>query len=82
MTVGIGVLCEGGPTLAWSAVAAGLVDKLVLWVAPKLVGGADAPSVLSGIGVPGIGDAIDVEIVDVRRIGPDLRVESYVHRDH
>src|SRR5205823_4763866 len=30
-----GVLLEGGPTLAWSAVGAGLVDKLVLYVAPK-----------------------------------------------
>ena len=77
-----GVMLEGGPTLAWSAVGAGLVDKVVLYVAPKLVGGADAPSVLSGMGVAGIGDAIDVDIVDVRRLGPDLRVEAYVHRDH
>jgi len=77
-----GVLLEGGPTLAWSAVGAGLVDKLVLYLAPKLVGGSGAPGVLEGGGVGGIADAIEMEIVDIERVGADVRVEAYVHRDH
>jgi diaminohydroxyphosphoribosylaminopyrimidine deaminase / 5-amino-6-(5-phosphoribosylamino)uracil reductase len=77
-----GVLLEGGPTLAWSAVGAGLVDKLVLYLAPKLVGGSGAPGVLEGGGVGGIAEAIETEIVDVERVGVDVRVEAYVHRDH
>ena len=38
-----GVLVEGGATLAWSFVRDGLVDEVVLYIAPKLVGGASAP---------------------------------------
>ena len=71
-----GVLLEGGPTLAWSAVGDGLVDKLVLYLAPKLVGGSAAPGVLEGGGVAAIADAIEAEIVEVERVGADLRVEA------
>ncbi|MGH2693172.1 MAG: bifunctional diaminohydroxyphosphoribosylaminopyrimidine deaminase/5-amino-6-(5-phosphoribosylamino)uracil reductase RibD, partial [Actinomycetota bacterium] len=42
------VLIEGGPTLAWEVVRTGLVDELVLFFAPILVGGRDAPSLLMG----------------------------------
>ena len=76
-----GALLEGGPTLAWSAVAEGLVDKVILYLAPKLAGGHGAPGVLGGEGVPTIGDAIGLDVVDVARIGDDIRVEAYVHRD-
>jgi diaminohydroxyphosphoribosylaminopyrimidine deaminase / 5-amino-6-(5-phosphoribosylamino)uracil reductase len=75
------VLLEGGPTLAWSAVAEGVVDKLVLYVAPMLVGGADAPGILGGDGVAPIGAARRVDIHRVDRIGDDIKVEAYVHRD-
>ncbi|QNG35393.1 deaminase [Geodermatophilaceae bacterium NBWT11] len=44
------VLCEGGPTLFGSAVAAGVVDELCLTIAPLLVGGA--PGLLGGHGLP------------------------------
>ncbi|MFL5736735.1 MAG: bifunctional diaminohydroxyphosphoribosylaminopyrimidine deaminase/5-amino-6-(5-phosphoribosylamino)uracil reductase RibD, partial [Actinomycetota bacterium] len=37
------LLIEGGPTLAWSAVEEAVVDRLVLYLAPKLLGGVDAP---------------------------------------
>lgn len=82
-----GVLLEGGPSLAWSAVAARRVDRLVLYVAPKLVGGAGAPGVLGGEGVGSIAEAVPLEIRSVRRLGEDLRIEARpregddVHRD-
>ena len=75
------VLVEGGPTLADSAVLEGLVDKVVLYIAPKLVGGEEAPGILGGIGLAPIDTAIEVEIALVERIGPDVKVEAYVHRD-
>jgi diaminohydroxyphosphoribosylaminopyrimidine deaminase/5-amino-6-(5-phosphoribosylamino)uracil reductase len=75
------VLVEGGPTLAWSAVRDGLVDKLVLFLAPKLVGGAGAPGILGGEGLAPIAEALDVEIVDVALVGRDIKVEARVHRD-
>jgi diaminohydroxyphosphoribosylaminopyrimidine deaminase / 5-amino-6-(5-phosphoribosylamino)uracil reductase len=76
------VLIEGGPQLAWSAVGAGLVDRFVLYMAPKLVGGRDAPGVLSGDGIASISDAVRLEIVSVDRLGPDLKVVADVHGDH
>lgn len=75
------VLLEGGPTLAWDAVDHGLVDEVVVFVAPILVGGSEAPSVLMGGGVPGIGAAMRLEIRTVERLGDDLKVVADVHRD-
>jgi diaminohydroxyphosphoribosylaminopyrimidine deaminase/5-amino-6-(5-phosphoribosylamino)uracil reductase len=75
------VLMEGGPTLAWEAIRLGLVDKVVLFLAPILVGGAGAPGILMGEGSPAIADALPAEIADVRRIGDDLKITAYVHRD-
>ena len=77
-----GVLVEGGPTLAWSFVRDGLVDDIVLYVAPKLVGGATAPGVVMGSGFAPIGDALDLTFESATMVGPDLRLEAHVHRDH
>ena len=76
-----GVLLEGGPTLAWSALEERLVDTIVLYLSPKLVGGSDAPTVLEGRGFAPIGQAMPMRIRSVERVGEDLRVEADVHRD-
>jgi diaminohydroxyphosphoribosylaminopyrimidine deaminase/5-amino-6-(5-phosphoribosylamino)uracil reductase len=76
-----GALLEGGATLAWSFLRAGLVDRVVQYLAPRIIGGADAPGAAGGIGFAPVGDALDVSIVSVDRVGPDLRVEADVHRD-
>jgi diaminohydroxyphosphoribosylaminopyrimidine deaminase/5-amino-6-(5-phosphoribosylamino)uracil reductase len=75
------VLLEGGPDLAWDALRRGVVDQLVLFVAPVLIGGRDAPSALMGDGVASIADALRAEIVESARIGEDLKVVCRVHRD-
>lgn len=74
-------LLEGGPTLAWSAVRDGMVDKLVLYVAPVVVGGVEAPGILGGEGFAPIGEALPVEFRSIGYVGRDLKVEAYVHRD-
>jgi diaminohydroxyphosphoribosylaminopyrimidine deaminase/5-amino-6-(5-phosphoribosylamino)uracil reductase len=76
-----GVLLEGGPTLAWSAVRDGIVDQLVLYLAPMLVGGRDAAGWLGGEGFAPIARARGVEVVTVERLGWDLKVVADVHRD-
>jgi diaminohydroxyphosphoribosylaminopyrimidine deaminase/5-amino-6-(5-phosphoribosylamino)uracil reductase len=75
------VLIEGGPTLAWEVVRSGLVDELVLFLAPILVGGRDAPSVLMGEGISSIAEPHRVEVVEVSRVGDDIKVVADVHRD-
>lgn len=76
-----GVVLEGGATLAWSFVADRLVDRVVLYIAPILVGGAAAPGVVMGTGFAPIAEALQLEFSSVERIGRDLRLEADVHRD-
>ena len=76
-----GVVVEGGATLAWSFVREGLVDKVVWYVAPKLVGGVAAPGAVGGDGFAPITEACELEFTATDRVGADLRVEAYVHRD-
>ena len=67
------LLVECGPQLAGALLTAGLVDELVCHVAPKLLG-AGARSAYA-LAEPGsLGDCPALEIVEVGRIGPDLRV--------
>jgi len=75
------VLIEGGSTVGWSAVQSGAVDRLVLYLAPKLVGGVSAPGVLGGEGVAPIAAAFPMSIRSVERMGQDLKVVADVHRD-
>ncbi|MFC4106092.1 bifunctional diaminohydroxyphosphoribosylaminopyrimidine deaminase/5-amino-6-(5-phosphoribosylamino)uracil reductase RibD [Micromonospora zhanjiangensis] len=67
-------LLEGGPTLAGAFFAAGLVDKVVGYLAPKLLGAG--PAALVDAGPRTIAEVIDLEYVDVRRVGPDLRITA------
>ena len=76
-----GIVIEGGPTLAWSAVRDGVVDRLVLYLAPSLVGGRAAAGWLAGAGVAPIDRAERVDVISVDRVGPDLRVVADVQRD-
>jgi diaminohydroxyphosphoribosylaminopyrimidine deaminase/5-amino-6-(5-phosphoribosylamino)uracil reductase len=72
------VLLEGGPTLAGAFLRAGLVDRVVAYVAPLLLG-AGVP-VLAGTGVGTLADGIDLDIFDVRSVGPDVRVTARPRR--
>lgn len=76
-----GVLIEGGATLAWSFVRDALIDRVVVYLAPKLLGGAAAPGVVTGGGFAPVDAALTLEFERVERLGPDLKVEARVHRD-
>jgi diaminohydroxyphosphoribosylaminopyrimidine deaminase / 5-amino-6-(5-phosphoribosylamino)uracil reductase len=73
------LLLEGGPKLAGAFLRADLIDKLVLFVAPKLIGGDDAPPLFSGAGARTLTDAVPLADLEVTRVGEDLRVTAYVH---
>ncbi|WP_306214703.1 bifunctional diaminohydroxyphosphoribosylaminopyrimidine deaminase/5-amino-6-(5-phosphoribosylamino)uracil reductase RibD [Actinoplanes sp. RD1] len=64
-------LLEGGPTLAGAFLAAGLVDRVVGYLAPKLLGAG--PAALADAGVTTIGETLDLDFLDITQIGPDLR---------
>ena len=68
----VAVLLEGGPTLAGAFLAAGLVDRVLGYIAPALLG--DGPAALTGAGVATISAAIRFRLDDVTRVGDDLRL--------
>lgn len=66
------VLVEGGPTLASSFLRAGLVDELLVYIAPTLIGGERLA--VGDLGVGTIADQKRLEIVSTERLGADLLV--------
>ncbi|WP_336209090.1 bifunctional diaminohydroxyphosphoribosylaminopyrimidine deaminase/5-amino-6-(5-phosphoribosylamino)uracil reductase RibD [Nonomuraea sp. LPB2021202275-12-8] len=70
----VSVFLEGGPTLAGSFVEQGLVDRVVAYVAPALLGAG--PAALGQAGVGSIGQAHRLVFDEVSRIGPDLRLTA------
>jgi diaminohydroxyphosphoribosylaminopyrimidine deaminase / 5-amino-6-(5-phosphoribosylamino)uracil reductase len=73
------LLLEGGPTLAGAFLRADLIDKLFLFVAPKVIGGDDAPPLFAGPGVRSLADAVSVSSLEASRVGEDLLLTGYIH---
>ncbi len=69
------VLVEGGATVAASFHHQGLVNRYVVYLAPALAGGSDGLPPVIGPGPAGIADLWRGQIVGVRQVGPDLRVD-------
>ncbi|MFF1925026.1 bifunctional diaminohydroxyphosphoribosylaminopyrimidine deaminase/5-amino-6-(5-phosphoribosylamino)uracil reductase RibD [Streptomyces sp. NPDC058221] len=68
------VLLEGGPTLAGAFVAAGVVDRIVGYLAPVLLGAG--PAALADAGISTIAEALRLHVTETVRIGPDLRITA------
>ncbi len=73
-----GVLWECGGTLAASAIAEGTVQKILAFIAPKIVGGRLAPSPVGDLGFASMTDALTLERVRWRAVGSDCLVEGYL----
>ncbi|MGL4177413.1 MAG: bifunctional diaminohydroxyphosphoribosylaminopyrimidine deaminase/5-amino-6-(5-phosphoribosylamino)uracil reductase RibD [Dermatophilaceae bacterium] len=71
-------LLEGGPTLAAAFLRAGLVDEVVVYVAPALLGAG--PAAVGDLGIRSIADAVRLQTVDVATVGGDVRVTARPHR--
>ena len=71
------VLVEGGATVAGEFVEAGLVNKVTFFIAPKIVGGTQAPSAIGGVGIERMAEALELERVAVVRRGADIEVTGY-----
>jgi len=72
------VLVEGGGTLLGSLFDSGLVDKVVVFIAPIIIGGETAKTAVGGKGVDRIADSFKLERVRVESFGEDLMVSGYV----
>lgn len=66
------LLLEGGATLLGAFFDARLVDRVVVFVAPKIAGGAAAPAPVGGLGVKNMDDARPLRVRRTLRAGPDI----------
>jgi diaminohydroxyphosphoribosylaminopyrimidine deaminase/5-amino-6-(5-phosphoribosylamino)uracil reductase len=66
------LLLEGGPTLATAFIDAGLIDKLFVFVAPKLAG--SGPTLLRELD-----EQVELRRFDTRRVGQDILLTAYVN---
>lgn len=65
-------LLEGGPTLAAAWLRAGVVDEVIAYVAPTLLGAG--PAAIADLGVATLSQALRGHLTDVARCGPDVRL--------
>ncbi|MBI4212773.1 MAG: bifunctional diaminohydroxyphosphoribosylaminopyrimidine deaminase/5-amino-6-(5-phosphoribosylamino)uracil reductase RibD [Chloroflexi bacterium] len=74
------VLAEPGGTLAAGLLAAGAVDKVLVFIAPKIVGGVSAPGPVGGEGVAAMSEALELRDTSWTSIGRDMLLSGYVGR--
>jgi diaminohydroxyphosphoribosylaminopyrimidine deaminase/5-amino-6-(5-phosphoribosylamino)uracil reductase len=72
----LSILLEGGPTLNAGALEEKIVDRVLLFVAPKIIGGKKAPGMIGGKGVLRAKEALGMEVLKVRRVGADVMIEG------
>ena len=73
------VLVEGGAELNQELLQNKLVDRVMLYVAPKLLGGSDGLGIFSGKGPLSLDDAQPLHSIKVQQIGADILIEGEVH---
>ena len=72
------VLIEGGGEINAAALQAGIVDKLMFFVAPKLIGGKAAPGPIGGVGIARLAEAYELRDITTSQIGADVLIEGYL----
>lgn len=72
------VLIEGGGEIIASALKEKLVDKVLFFIAPKIIGGREAITSVEGDGVEAVNRAIGLKEVKIRKFGSDILVKGYI----
>ena len=72
------ILLEGGGTLNDSALRAGIVQEVQVFIAPKLFGGMNSKTPVEGIGVRFPSEAVKLKCTDICQIGEDIRITCQV----
>jgi diaminohydroxyphosphoribosylaminopyrimidine deaminase/5-amino-6-(5-phosphoribosylamino)uracil reductase len=74
----LSVLMEGGALINWAALQAGIVDKVFLFYAPKILAGTGSVPFAAGTGFRRISEAAQVRDVTIHHFGEDFAVEGYL----
>jgi len=76
----LSVLWECGGTLAAEAIADGVVQKILAFIAPKIIGGETAPSPVGDLGLTKMTDAWELENISMGAVGCDYLLEGYLQK--
>lgn len=71
------LLIEGGGTINAAFLENKLIDKAVIYIAPKLIGGKNAPTFMEGAGIDKMSDAVELVDTDIIKIGKDFKFVGY-----
>jgi diaminohydroxyphosphoribosylaminopyrimidine deaminase/5-amino-6-(5-phosphoribosylamino)uracil reductase len=74
------LLVEGGSEINGSFLNQGLVDKIFLFLSPRLLGGDQSPGIFGGKGITRLEDAVVFDKMKVKKVGEDLLLEGYPKR--
>ena len=78
---GLGItslLIEGGSRVIASSLGAAVVDKVIFFFAPRILGGDDGVPICSGAGPELMSESIPLRDINVRRFGDDVMIEGYI----
>jgi diaminohydroxyphosphoribosylaminopyrimidine deaminase/5-amino-6-(5-phosphoribosylamino)uracil reductase len=76
------VMVEGGGEVNSALLKEGLIDKVMLFYGPLLIGGKNASGLVAGKGIDFLKDAYMVDVVSVKKLKDDICVVGYVHGHH
>lgn len=72
------VLLEGGSTLNYTALNEGIVDKVISFIAPKILGGSNAKTPVGGEGIKYVKDAISLHNIEILKFQDDIMIQGYI----
>lgn len=72
------VIIEGGASVNAAAFAAGIVNKVYAYIAPKIIMGEKAKSPIGGVGIPLMKDAVELKDIRIKNIENDILIEGYL----
>ena len=74
------IMIEGGAEVNASALQSGVVDRVIFFIAPIIIGGARATSSIMGNGISLLKDAVSIKETRIKKLGRDFMLEGYIKR--
>lgn len=75
------ILLEGGSTLNFSALKQEIVDKIQIYIAPKIIGGEKSKTPVDGQGIDKLKNAFKVRNLNYSKVGSDILLEGYIDKE-
>lgn len=76
------ILIEGGAHTVGRALSERIVDKMHIYIAPKIIGDQKALSAVTGLRVAHLSQAVQLKDLEIKKIEKDIFIQGYVHRHH